>query len=82
MKFQKYEVRYCPITGRYLTFLHIRNAMMHCGFYKYSTFFDDHTIGGLDKMTVMITLADIISLAMALVHIARGQTNYDSIFNS
>ena len=32
-------------------------------------------------MNVKVTMADIIILAMALVHIDRGQTNYGSIFN-
>ena len=43
--------------------------------------FEDHTIRGLDKMNVMVTLADIIILAMAMVHVDREQTNYGSIFN-
>lgn len=43
--------------------------------------FENHTIRGIKKMRVMVTLADIVILAMALVHIDKGQTNYASIFN-
>lgn len=43
--------------------------------------FENHTIRGLKKMNVMVALADIIMLAIALVHIDNGQTNYASIFD-
>ena len=43
--------------------------------------FENHTIRGIKKMRVMVTLADIVILAMAHVHIDRGQTNYASIFD-
>lgn len=43
--------------------------------------FENLTIRGLKKMKVMVTLTDIIMLAIALVHIDNGQTNYASIFD-
>ena len=43
--------------------------------------FENHTIRGIGKMTVMGTLADIIMLAMALVHVHNAQVDYASLLD-
>lgn len=43
--------------------------------------FETHTIRGIDKMRVMVTMADIVMLAIALAHKELGQSNYASIFD-
>ena len=43
--------------------------------------FENHTIRGIGKMTVMVTLADIIMLAMALVHVQNAQVDYASLLD-
>lgn len=40
---------------------------------------EKHSIRGLKKMTVEITLINIIMMAMAKPHIHKGQTNYASM---
>lgn len=42
--------------------------------------FEDHTIRGLGKMTMLVTFSAIIMLAMAKGHIAKKQKNYASLY--